>query len=112
MAGKYVDVFYHLRLSQPRGGAADAAIERDLQATDPALVGADAEEPRRHHAIETGPTRMGNFAEEDGGGGRHHGDRVIDPKEDAFELQKGLSVEMPLLIRVHGVDCMPGTSLP
>src|SRR5262249_18836687 len=88
-----------------RGGAADAAIERDLQATDPTLVGADAQQARRDHAIEAGPARIGNLSEEDGGGGRHGGDRVVDAVEQAADVPYGFFIEVSLLISVHGADC-------
>jgi hypothetical protein len=81
-----VYIGHYLRRPFPRGGAADAAIEWNLQASERSLIGADAQQPWRHDAIETRPTRVGKPLMEYGGAGRHRGDRVVHVFEHRVQL--------------------------
>ena len=66
---KRVNVGHELRAPLARRRSADAAIERDLQASERSLIRTDAHQTRRNHAIKTGPTGIWQLFMENAGGG-------------------------------------------
>lgn len=81
MSRKGVNVGDELAATFARRRAADAAGERNLEAAERPLIGADPEHPRCDDAVETREARAGHGAEYQASQGRHHRDRIVDPIE-------------------------------
>ena len=84
--------------------AADAAVERDLEATERPLIRPHAQEPRRHDAIETGPARGRQRAMDQTSRRRHRRDRIVHPVEHRRELHRQPTVGLDPLHDVRDHD--------
>src|SRR5262245_6751841 len=104
MAREGVNVGNQLRGAFARGGAADAAIEGNLQTSERALIRADAQQPWRYDTIEAGPARVRQPLMQDGRAGGHGGDRIVDAGEHGVELAQSFPVDRFFRVTVHGAD--------
>ncbi len=96
-----LDVGDDLGLTGASGRAADAPLERDVDASDGTLEGADSKQPRRHHSIEAGPAGIGDGGVDCGRDVGHGGDRIGADRREAVDLEPELSVGLPFLVVRH-----------
>ncbi|MNV45093.1 hypothetical protein D3C71_1368780 [compost metagenome] len=99
MAGEGVDVLDHLGLAVARRRAADAAPERNAQAAQRPLIGADHQFLRLGlvHDVEAGPEEGGKGVSQHGGHGRHPGRPVRLAVQHGQNLGLDLGVAFSLV---------------
>ena len=81
-----MNIFHDLSFQSESGGATNSLSKRDLETADGSLIGTDTKEFRGHDAIETNPAHPREVGLENGSGGSHGCNGVIEPIQEASNL--------------------------